>query len=53
MTVRKYRLISSGETTKQGRVFWISDPCVGSNDTNQNLVQTRRFVYHRQSSRSN
>ena len=33
MTVRRYRLSSSGETTRQGRVFWISLPSVGSSRT--------------------
>src|SRR5271167_1919634 len=35
ITVRKYRLISLGETTRQGRVFCISDPSAGSKDTSQ------------------
>src|SRR5271165_53972 len=35
ITVRKCWFISSGETTRQGRVFLISDPRVGSRDISQ------------------
>jgi hypothetical protein len=33
--VSKYSFISSGEITRQGRVFWISAPWVGSRVTSQ------------------
>ena len=40
MTVRRYWFISSGETTRQGRVCWISTPWVGSRLTSQ--ISSRR-----------